>query len=189
MRDQGRDRCEGCALRKTRRDFLRDAAIGAALMLGLGARRSQASVIPRLLTGTMGGDGMLTYPVPDSESVSIDRREQIIVVRTDGKLYAFYLSCPHQHTALHWIEKHNQFECPKHHSKYRPDGEFIEGRATRSMDRYAVDVEGSQLIVDTTRLFRQDEDPDGWAAAFAVVPSPSQAGADQAAGASGSPPF
>lgn len=141
-------------------------------MLGLGARRTRASVIPRLLTSTSRRPGMLSYPVPASEGVSIDRQEQIIVVRADGRLYAFYLSCPHQHTALHWIEKHQQFECPKHHSKYRPDGEFISGRATRSMDRYAVEVSDGQLMVDTTRLFRQDQDPEGWSAAYAVVSSP-----------------
>ena len=125
---------------------------------------------PRVVSGTLQLSGAVAYPVPTGDSVSIDRNEQIIVVRTDGRLYAFYLSCPHQNTALHWIEKHHQFECPKHHSKYKPDGEFISGRATRSMDRYAVSVVDGQLRVDTGRLYRQDEDPEGWESAYALVP-------------------
>jgi len=162
--------CAGCAAGTTRRDMLRNAAIGAALMLGLGARRGSASVVPRLLNGTLGREGMLTYPVPDSEGVFIDRQQATIVVRTDGRMYAFYLSCPHQNTALHWIEKHHQFECPKHHSKYQPDGEFISGRATRSMDRFAVSLDNGSLVVDTNTLFRQDENPDAWANAYVELP-------------------
>lgn len=179
--EQAHHDCTGCAAGTTRRDLLRNAAIGAAMMLGLGARRGSASVVPRLLRSTASGGGMLTYPLPDDEGVFIDRQEATIVVRTEGRLYAFYLSCPHQNTALHWIDKHHQFECPKHHSKYKPDGEFISGRATRSMDRFAVSVDKGQLVVDTTTLYRQDENPDEWAAAYAVVPSAASAGPSSAA--------
>ena len=28
-------------------------------------------------------------------------------------------------TALKWAPRDAQFQCPKHHSKYRPDGSFI----------------------------------------------------------------
>ncbi len=182
-RQKAHDACAGCAAGTTRRDLLRNAAIGAALMLGLGARRGSASVVPRLLTGTMGGEGMLSYPVPDSEGVFIDRQQATIVVRTDGRMYAFYLSCPHQNTALHWIEKHHQFECPKHHSKYKPDGEFISGRATRSMDRFAVSLDGGQLKVDTTKLYREDENPDAWANAYVELPSASSPASSGAASA------
>jgi len=169
--DDAPDACASCAMRATRRDFLRDGAIAAALMLGLWPRRGQATMIPRLLSGVLAGSGEIAYPIPDSDGVSIDRKEEIIVARSHGRLYAFYLSCPHQHTALHWIRKHDEFECPKHHSKYKPDGEFISGRATRGMDRYAVRVQGNQLLVDINKLYRQDKDPGGWNGAYAPVPS------------------
>jgi nitrite reductase/ring-hydroxylating ferredoxin subunit len=171
VREGESDACASCALRATRRDFLRDGAIAAALMLGLWPRRSQATMIPRLLSGVLSGDGEIAYPIPKTDSVSIDHKEDIIVARSQGELYAFYLSCPHQHTALHWIKKHDEFECPKHHSKYKPDGEFISGRATRGMDRYAVRVEGDKLIVNINKLYRQDRDPDGWNNAYVSVPS------------------
>ncbi|MEJ2678771.1 MAG: Rieske (2Fe-2S) protein [Gemmatimonadota bacterium] len=170
-RDSESDTCAGCAMRASRRDFLRDGAIAAALMLGLWPRRSQATMIPRLLSGVLTGDGEIAYPIPTTDSVSIDHKEEIIVARSQGKLYAFYLSCPHQHTALHWIKKHDEFECPKHHSKYKPDGEFISGRATRGMDRYAVRVQGDKLMVNINKLYRQDRDPKGWDNAYVSVPA------------------
>ncbi len=133
-------------------------------------------MLPRLLHGTKLTGGEVAYPLPQSEGVSIDRDRAIIVARSAGKAYAFYLSCPHQRTVLHWIESDQRFECPKHHSKYRPDGEFISGRATRGMDRYAVRIEAGELLVDTDRLYRQDDDPSGWEAAYVSVPSGGVAG-------------
>jgi Rieske Fe-S protein len=76
------------------------------------------------------------------------------------------LACPHQNTALRWIEKDHRFQCPRHHSKYEPDGTFISGRATRSMDRYAIRREGANIVVDFSTLHEQDTDPAGWSAAL-----------------------
>lgn len=171
-----RDACAGCALRGTRREFLKDAALAAAVLLGLGVKRGQAAVLPTRIAGVRSGPDDVTYPLPATDGVSIDRDQEIIVVRWQGKVYAFYLSCPHQHTALHWIKDHSRFECPKHHSKYEPDGEFISGRATRGMDRYAVRISGDKIIVDPDTMFRQDKDPQGWNSAYAVVPSAAASG-------------
>ncbi|MEP7087689.1 MAG: hypothetical protein ABI884_10315, partial [Gemmatimonadota bacterium] len=55
--------------------------------------------------------------------------------------------------------------CPKHHSKYRPDGVFIEGRATRGMDRLAIQRQGPTLLVDLDKMFKEDEDGAAWTAA------------------------
>jgi Rieske Fe-S protein len=79
--------------------------------------------------------------------------------------YAFALSCPHQNTALRWADAEHEFQCPKHHSKYQPDGTFITGRATRNMDRYAISRQGGNVVVDFDTLYRDDEDPKGWTAA------------------------
>ena len=58
-------------------------------------------------------------------------------MRFQGVVYAFNLSCPHQNTALKWQPDDQRFQCPKHKSRYQPDGTFISGRATRGMDRLA----------------------------------------------------
>jgi Rieske Fe-S protein len=89
----------------------------------------------------------------------------VILVRWQGSIYAFSLSCPHQHTALRWEEANQRFQCPKHHSKYEMDGTFISGKATRSMDRFSLKREGNSIVVDVNALHKQPNDPTGYAAA------------------------
>jgi Rieske Fe-S protein len=93
----------------------------------------------------------------------------VILVRWEGALYAFKLSCPHQRTALKWKDNDRRFQCPKHRSRYQPDGTFISGRATRGMDRYAIARDGEGIRVDLTRVYEQDKDASGWNAAMVKV--------------------
>lgn len=153
--------CHDCPL-AGRREFLRDITVwlAAAVVAPLPVRFGRA-VDAR--------DTLRTYPVPDSDGATIDRDNQVILVRSEGKAYAFALSCPHQNTALRWHPDDGQFQCPKHHSRYRPDGVFISGRATRGMDRYAVRHEGGNIVVDLDRLFRQDQDVADWEAAVVAI--------------------
>jgi Rieske Fe-S protein len=106
-----------------------------------------------------------SYPVPAQDGASIDRDNQVILVRWQSHLHAFALSCPHQNTALRWIDTEGRFQCPKHHSKYQPDGVFISGRATRGMDRYALRREGDSVAMNIDKLYRDDRDNAGWLAA------------------------
>jgi nitrite reductase/ring-hydroxylating ferredoxin subunit len=110
-----------------------------------------------------------SYPLPQQDGATIDRDAEVIIVRYQGKVYAFSLSCPHQHTALRWEPDNNRFQCPKHHSKYQPDGTFISGRATRSMDRFALRRDGGNVVVDLDKLYREDRDADDWKAALLAV--------------------
>ena|SRR5690349_2754580 len=144
--------CSGCELgrRAFVRDFLRD--VGAAVVVALG--------IPAVARGQT-----RAYPIPAQDGATIDREHEVIVVRWQAAVYAFNLACPHQNTALRWLGGDSRFQCPKHKSKYRPDGTFIEGRATRGMDRFAVRREGDAVAVDLDRLYKQPDDPAGWAAA------------------------
>jgi nitrite reductase/ring-hydroxylating ferredoxin subunit len=152
--------CQQCAL-KERREFLREAGL---LLAGAFLAPLPIRFGPALAAN---GDER-TYPIPDADGATIDKENEVIVVRFEQHAYAFNLSCPHQHTALRWHPEDGQFQCPKHHSRYRPDGVFISGRATRSMDRFAVRRDGANLVVDLDRLYRQDRDPGPWEAA--VVP-------------------
>jgi Rieske Fe-S protein len=111
----------------------------------------------------------LVYPLPAADSTTIDKDNQVIVVRFAAKAYAFNLACPHQNTALRWHPEDVQFQCPKHHSRYRPDGVFVSGRATRGMDRFAVRREVDNLMVDVDTLYREDENAAAWTAAFVTL--------------------
>jgi Rieske Fe-S protein len=164
------DSCGVCPLGEVmeRRAFLRDAAVAAAAAIAaLGAAASDARALPVRLGAALSARGdERSYPLPTADGATIDREESVIVVRWQGAAYVFSLACPHQNTALKWAPGDAQFQCPKHHSKYRPDGSFIEGRATRGMDRFAVRRDDDKLVVDLDKLYQQDKDPNEWKAAF-----------------------
>jgi nitrite reductase/ring-hydroxylating ferredoxin subunit len=162
------DACDGCAL-PGRRAFLRDSTLAVtAIALGLGvpAREAAAWTLSRT-TGrpAAGGADSVTYPIPPADGAQIDRTNQVILVRYQGTVYAFNLACPHRNVALEWFPDDHIFQCPKHHSRYQPDGTFISGRATRGMDRLAIRRDGGSVVVDLDTMFKQDEDPAGWNAA------------------------
>jgi Rieske Fe-S protein len=146
--------CDDCPI-SGRREFLRNVSawLAAAFIAPLPLRLGRAIAVH---------DAFHTYAIPDADGATIDKDNQVILVRTANKAYAFNLSCPHQNTALRWHPEDNQFQCPKHHSRYQPDGVFISGRATRSMDRFALKKDGRNLIVDLDKLFRQDQDAADW---------------------------
>ena len=162
-RDNEND-CEGCPLVPDRREFLRSVsalAIGA-IALGLPIRSASAKV----LASAIAGRKQLSYPLPAADGADIDRDNDVILVRYKNEVFAFNLSCPHQNTALRWNETDMRFQCPKHHSQYQPDGEFITGRATRNMDRLAIRRDAANnIVVDPDTLYRSDEDAAQWQAA------------------------
>lgn len=176
------DDCTGCPLHDAvqapaaleRRAFLRAAGMAMASLglVGLGSRAAGAMPIRSISALATSGDGAKSekhYPIPTGDGVSIDRDNSAIIARANGKIYAFSLSCPHQNTALRWDGDDHQFQCPKHHSRYKEDGTFISGRATRNMDRLPIRRSGAELIVDVDTMYRQDEDPAAWTAAFVTA--------------------
>src|SRR5206468_5300615 len=151
--------------------FLRDSFLSVAgAMVAVGMAKNAAFAMPLEFTGAKRSLGsMRSYAVPAADGAQIDKDNDVILVRWQDAVYAFALSCPHQNTALRWEEDHKQFQCPKHHSKYRPDGTFIEGRATRGMDRYAITKSGNGITVDVDKVFEQDADEKDWTSAVIHV--------------------
>jgi Rieske Fe-S protein len=142
----------------------------AAAMTSLAVSPREAVALPFALGQAIGAEGnQLTYPVPAADGATIDRDHEVILVRWKGAVYAFSLSCPHQHTALKWADGDSRFQCPKHKSKYQPDGTFISGRATRNMDRFALRKSGRNVVVNVAQLFRNDKQAGPWAAAKVAV--------------------
>ncbi len=162
--------CGGCALAVDRRTFFRSAAAAvAAALLGVGARRADALAPLEFVRAIASRGDTRSYAIPTRDGATIDREHEVILVRWQGAVYAFALACPHQNTALRWDEGAGRFQCPKHKSRYRPDGSFIEGRATRGMDRFAVGRAANAVVVDLERVYEQDRDAAGWANAVVKI--------------------
>lgn len=167
-----RSTCQGCAL-IARRDFLRDASRAAAgVLVALGALPSLAAAAPiELVSPAWSANEEKAYPIPAADGTQIDKDNGTIITRWQGKAYVYSLACPHQNTALHWSDKDAQFECPKHHSRFTPDGSYIKdsGRATRGLDRFAVRRDGNNIVANLDKLYQQDDDGPLWKVAFLTL--------------------
>lgn len=82
-------------------------------------------------------------------------KEKVIawVVRTDEKnVVAYSPQCTHLGCAYHWEEERDKFVCPCHESLFTLDGKVVAGPASRPLDRYAVRVENSKLLIGSKIL-------------------------------------
>ena len=164
--------CNTCPISSsTRRDFVRDAAtLGVAGILAtLGISRTAAALPVSMIEAISRSAETLSYAIPAKDGVQIDKDNDVILVRWQNLVYAFNLSCPHQHTALRWNDAAKEFQCPKHKSKYTPAGSFISGRATRGMDRFAIQRQGANVVIDVDKMYEEDENEAQWKSAFVKV--------------------
>jgi nitrite reductase/ring-hydroxylating ferredoxin subunit len=141
-----------------RRDFLKQAAalVSGALAVAAGS--------PLAARGAE-----LTYPIPAADGAVVDRDNGVILVRYQGKVFAFNLSCPHENAAVRWKAAVGRFECSRHDSRYEPNGAYTSGRATRNMDRFAVRRAGDTVVVDIARLIQSDTQKAQWEAAAVLL--------------------
>lgn len=158
-----------CNVPTDRRRFLRDTFVSmAGALIAVGMNEHAALAMPLEFTEARSRAGsMRSYAVPVADGAQIDRDNDVILVRWQDALYAFALSCPHQNTALRWDDRDHGFQCPKHHSRFQADGTYIQGsgRATRNMDRYAIQLQGANIAVDVDAVYQEDTDGPKWAAA------------------------
>jgi cytochrome b6-f complex iron-sulfur subunit len=62
---------------------------------------------------------------------------------------ALYQRCVHLGCRVPWCDTSQWFECPCHGSKYNAVGEKRDGPAPRGLDRFTVQVDGGNVIIDT----------------------------------------
>ena len=163
--------CADCAA-PGRRDFLLDALrAGAVALAAIGLAPGDGSAMPpRFVAALASHRKDKSYAIPAADGVQIDKDNEVILSRVGKQMYAFALACPHQNTALKWDADDNRFQCPKHKSRYRADGTFIEGRATRGLDRYVVRLAGTAIVVDVDKVYQEDMEKGQWLQAVVVLP-------------------
>lgn len=163
--------CEGddCAMSTSRRRFLRDSFMTVAgALVAVGMPKSTAFALPLDIVDADRSTGNTrSYAVPAVDGAAVDKGNDVILARWQDAIYAFALSCPHQNTALKWDDRDRGFQCPKHHSRFETNGNYItgSGRATRNMDRYAIAADGAGVTVNLDKLYQEDTDAAEWAAA------------------------
>jgi Rieske Fe-S protein len=160
---------EVCAAQASRREFLQSIGCFGATVAMLGLPSHEALALPVFMTEGSQSAGESRYPIPATDSVNVDRTAQLIVVRSQGRVFVFALACPHENNAVKWLPKDHRFQCTKHDSQYQPDGVHTSGRATRNMDRYVIRRDGDSVVVDLHRWIQSDKDPAGWAAATIAI--------------------
>jgi len=162
--------CQAGACDADRRAFIRQVTLFAAGLVAGSSGLAAADALP-IANGealTKAGDE-ITYPVPAADGVTIDRDNAVIIVRIQGKVMAFNLSCPHQNAAVRWKAAEMRFECTKHDSVYTADGIYTSGRATRNMDRFTIKRDGNKIIVNVAQMISSDEQKAVWDKAFVAL--------------------
>lgn len=168
--------CSACPLHPgdapglARREFLRAAGLALA-SIGVLSASAAASPVRIVAAACREGDrgDEKRYPMPAADGVSFDKDNSVIIARSAGRVYAFSLACPHQNTALRWSAEDKEFQCPKHKSHYKADGTFIEGRATRGMDRLGIRRDGAFVVVSLDSFYQDDLNKAQWSTAFVAV--------------------
>jgi cytochrome b6-f complex iron-sulfur subunit len=96
--------------------------------------------------------GQLLTDQLDSESVVKDK---------DGSYWvALYQRCVHLGCTVPFRNDCNSFKCPCHGSHYNVDGEYLDGPAPRSLDRFSMSFNGEDVVVDTGSLNNKVPHPD-----------------------------
>jgi cytochrome b6-f complex iron-sulfur subunit len=138
----------------TRREFLMYIwAASLALASAGGAGAILWFAYPRFREGEFGGE----FPI-DVEALPVvgDAPEshpegRFWLVQTEEGVLALYMVCVHLGCLYKWAPSNFRFECPCHGSKYQADGEYIEGPAPRSLDRFVLRVldENGEVLAET----------------------------------------
>ncbi len=79
----------------------------------------------------------------------------------DGTYWlALYQKCVHLGCRVPFRDDCHSFKCPCHGSHYNVDGEYIDGPAPRSLDRFVLTFEGDNLVVNTGKINDAVQRPD-----------------------------
>ncbi len=96
---------------------------------------------------------------------------ELLVKDKDGSLWvALYQRCVHLGCTVPFRNDCVSFKCPCHGSHYNVDGEYLDGPAPRSLDRFALSFSGDSVVVDTGTIKDNVPHPD---ATTRIIPVPS----------------
>jgi cytochrome b6-f complex iron-sulfur subunit len=77
----------------------------------------------------------------------------LLVIRNpqdSSKVIAVNSICPHKGCEVDWKAKNNQFVCPCHGARFKPDGSLAKGPATRPLSSFKAKIEGNSVLVKSS---------------------------------------
>jgi cytochrome b6-f complex iron-sulfur subunit len=96
---------------------------------------------------------------------------EFFVKDKDGSFWvALYQRCVHLGCTVPFRNDCVSFKCPCHGSHYNVDGEWLDGPAPRSLDRFVISFSGEDVVVDTSTIHDKTSHPD---ASTRIIPVPS----------------
>jgi cytochrome b6-f complex iron-sulfur subunit len=96
---------------------------------------------------------------------------ETILKDSDGTYWiALYQRCVHLGCTVPFRNDCLSFKCPCHGSHYNSDGEYLDGPAPRSLDRFAFHFEGEDVVVDTGTLNNRVPRPEASTRLIAAPP-------------------
>jgi cytochrome b6-f complex iron-sulfur subunit len=102
---------------------------------------------------------------------------ETVVKDSDGSYWIMlYQRCVHLGCTVPFRDDCDSFKCPCHGSHYNVDGEYLDGPAPRSLDRFAFSFSGGDVQVDTGTLNNKVPHPDATTRLIAVPGVPCSAG-------------
>ncbi|MGH2496465.1 MAG: ubiquinol-cytochrome c reductase iron-sulfur subunit [Ktedonobacteraceae bacterium] len=92
---------------------------------------------------------------------------------SDGSYWvALYQRCVHLGCTVPFRDDCDSFKCPCHGSHYNVDGEYLDGPAPRSLDRFLMSFSGDSVVVSTGTLNNTVPHPDDTTRIIAVPAVP-----------------
>jgi cytochrome b6-f complex iron-sulfur subunit len=135
-----------------RREFLNFAWLASLGFLTLNvAGITYLFSMPRFKEGEFGG--MFTVgkvselPAPGSPPVNFPK-VKLWLSNTEAGLLGIFKVCTHLGCLYNWVDQEDKFVCPCHGSQFQASGQYIQGPAPRSLDRFAiqaVDADGNVI--------------------------------------------
>jgi cytochrome b6-f complex iron-sulfur subunit len=96
---------------------------------------------------------IVAYPKADlGNAKKVSAYTPPILAGMEAGYVALYQKCVHLGCRVPWCQSSQWFECPCHGSKYNKVGEKVGGPAPRGLDRFALEVTGGSIVVDTGNL-------------------------------------
>ena len=143
----------------SRRDFLKMgvSALSFVALLEVGGA-SLLFMKPRSGDGEYGGlvsAGAVDSFSPGSVTEFPDGRFYLVRA-SDGGFLAMYRRCTHLGCNVKWEVEQNRFFCPCHASSFNLLGEVENPPAPSALDTFAVHINESQVVVDTSRIQNRD---------------------------------